>query len=121
MPSLEGEASGAISAAATDSLPSPLVLTPTAPSPVPDSLMTDLAALLNMGLHLSDVERMWQGLPSFDLAAMHDAGARLLGSREVHVERQLSLGMELVRIGQPSSKVVPELVAQLQAESTRHL
>ena len=81
----------------------------------------DLAELINLGLSLGDVERLWGGVEGVSAEAIHTAGQRLLTAGNtgmVPLGRQTSLGLDLVsRRGAEATEldVSPVLVA-LKAE-----
>ena len=101
----------------------------TPPSPHPplrssrtnDAVDADLAELINLGLSLGDVERLWGGVEGVSAEAIHTAGQRLLTAGNtgmVPLGRQTSLGLDLVsRRGAEATEldVSPVLVA-LKAE-----
>ena len=53
------------------------------------SLDADLSALLSLGLQLSDVQNLWAQNKEVAMADVFDAGARLLGSHDTSVKRQV--------------------------------
>ena len=88
------------------------------------SLDDDMAELLNLGLKLDDIERLWKDVRDLDMAAVHAIGARLLGTcadgpecrPPVHLSRQPSLSLSLLAGKQLHEDSVPIVVARLVRE-----
>lgn len=85
-------------------------------------LDADIAAFLNLGLKLADIERLWAKVPGIDLGVVHAVGARLLegtspaGQRaKVTLARQASLGLELLG-GESKGAALDSAVERLRAE-----
>ena len=85
----------------------------------PESLLEqDVISLLNLGLKLSDLERIWMGVPSIKMDTVRKIALGQLGGRGITVSRQASLGLDMMRAGSVSEAdaIVPEVVRQLRAE-----
>ena len=58
----------------------------------------DLAALLNLGLNLADIERLWRRHQEVDMTAVRAQAGRLLARGDsLSVTRQVSVGLELLQ------------------------
>lgn len=85
----------------------------------PESLLEqDVISLLNLGLKLSDLERIWMGVPNIKMDTVRKIALGQLGGRGITVSRQASLGLDMMRAGSVSEAdaIVPEVVRQLRAE-----
>eukprot|EP00322_Chrysochromulina_rotalis_P027465 CAMPEP_0115851978 /NCGR_PEP_ID=MMETSP0287-20121206/12757_1 /TAXON_ID=412157 /ORGANISM="Chrysochromulina rotalis, Strain UIO044" /LENGTH=579 /DNA_ID=CAMNT_0003306021 /DNA_START=24 /DNA_END=1763 /DNA_ORIENTATION=+ len=79
-------------------------------------LEPDVTALINMGLQLPDIERIWSNVPGVDMDFVRLTACSLLGGSAISVSRQASLALDLMRSGQASEDFIPEAVAQIQSE-----
>ena len=81
----------------------------------PHTLDEDLAALLSLGLQISDVERLWRENKEVDMSEVFAAGARLLGQPGVPVKRQVTVGLEIASSA-PARADVTRLAEMLRNE-----
>ena len=64
----------------------------------PAALDADIAALVNMGLKPSDIERIYHAVHGVDAEAVKEACRRLVGSQSVEIGRQVSVGLALLTL-----------------------
>ena len=80
------------------------------------TLEEDLSALLELGLQLSDVERLWQQNKEVDMADVCAAATNLLGLPGHPVKRQVTVGLEIAKSSASSAEILPDLVELLRGE-----
>ena len=80
------------------------------------TLDEDLAALLSLGLQLSDVERLWKDNKDVEMAHLYDAAARQLGGKGlgIPVKRQVTVGLEIASNAPSRADVLPELADMMR-------
>ena len=89
-----------------------------APEFAAKTLDEDLAALLSLGLQLSDVERLWRQNKQIDMSDVYAAGTRLLAQPgKPVIARQASVGIEIARRAPDRALLIlPELAELLRNE-----
>ena len=79
----------------------------------------DLAQLLNLGLKLKDVERLWENVPGMEPVLLQASAERLLQGKSetgtVKMQRQASLGIELLSTAS-SKEVIDDVARRLLEE-----
>ena len=85
---------------------------------VAKTLDEDLAALLSLGLQLSDVERLWRQNKQIDMSDVYAAGTRLLAQPgKPVIARQASVSLEIARRAPDRALLIlPELAELLRNE-----
>ena len=84
----------------------------------PAALDADIAALVNMGLKPSDIERIYHAVHGVDAEAVKEACRRLVGSQSVEIGRQVSVGLALLNSdsGAAAPTDIAAVVKSLQEE-----
>ena len=84
----------------------------------PAALDADIAALVNMGLKPSDIERIYHAVHGVDAEAVKEACRRLVGSQSVEIGRQVSVGLALLNSdsGTAAPTDIAAVVKSLQEE-----
>ena len=59
----------------------------------------DMQKMFELGLALSDIERMWKDVPGIDMSKVMELGAKLLGDDRVPLARQARFLFELEALG----------------------
>lgn len=86
-----------------------------------DKMDEDLAVLLNLGVKVDDVARLWANIPGFDLAALQASAERILmgtaaeGALELDRMRRDSLAVELLQ-RTSNSQVIDDVARRLREE-----
>ena len=98
---------------------------PTSNSQAEENLENDMLSLINLGLSLGDIERLWANIPGLSAERVQETGRALLARRQgeqVRLARQTSLGMELLsRMSVQDSSGSPERGAVEEAVASRIL
>ena len=82
----------------SDALPADALAIPVVSRQATDTtMMSDMQKMLELGLSLTDIERMWTNVPGIDMAKVHEVGDKLLSRNKVPLARQASVGLELLR------------------------
>ena len=80
-------------------------------------LDADVASLINLGLSLHDIERLWSGVHGLSSDDVRAAGRRLLGeSSALPIGRQVSVGLELLSCRNSNSSEVSRVAALIEEE-----
>lgn len=82
------------------------------------TLDEDIAALLSLGLQLSDVEKLWRNNKNVSMEDVYASGTRLLGRpfAGLPIKRQVTVGLEIARSGPSRGDILPGLADLLRNE-----